>query len=157
MQFSLHNSCANKVNAILFAQRYTVVMFFGRQAELLAISDRLHDTTKAQLIVIYGRRRIGKSRLIREALKSEQRTLFFEGIEGEQTPVQIAQFTDDLARQTGRVRLAARSWREAFQGLRESISRYRRAYTPSVLRLCLGATGRRRDGQGSTISRAFTG
>ena len=40
---------------------------------------------------------------------------------GERVDVQIDQFLDDLARQTGRVRLGARTWREVFQGLGELV------------------------------------
>jgi AAA+ ATPase superfamily predicted ATPase len=81
--------------------------------------SQLADHSKAQLIILYGRRRIGKSTLIAKAVEQEQRVLIFEGIEGAQTRVQINQFLDDLARQTGKVRLGARSWREVFQGLGE--------------------------------------
>jgi len=98
-----------------------VIMFVGRTHELDLIRRRLADRSKAQLIVIYGRRRIGKSTLIRQAVSSEKRVLYFEGIEGENTRVQIDQFLDDLALQTGRVRLGARTWREVFQGVGEII------------------------------------
>jgi len=97
------------------------IMFVGRTHELTLIRERLSDRSKAQLIVIYGRRRIGKSTLIREAVSAERRVLFFEGIEGENTRVQIDQFLDDLARQTGRVRLGAKTWREVFRGIGEII------------------------------------
>jgi len=73
------------------------------------------------MIVLYGRRRIGKSTLIRESVKDELRVLYFEGIEGENTQAQIRQFLSDLAHQTGRVRLGAKTWGEVFQGLGEII------------------------------------
>ena len=96
-------------------------MFIGRDHELALIRDRLEDHSRAQLILIYGRRRIGKSTLIRRTVDGQQNVLFFEGIEGQRKPVQIAQFLDDLARQTGRVRLGARTWREVFQGIGELV------------------------------------
>ena len=85
------------------------------------IRDQLEDPRTAKLIILYGRRRIGKSRLIHEALQAEKSTLFFEGIEGEPTKVQVQQFLDDLAAQTKRVRLAANNWSQAFRGLGEII------------------------------------
>ena len=97
-------------------------MFIGRKHELDLIRNSLADRSKAQLVLIYGRRRVGKSTLIREALRREKRVLYFEGIEGAPTRAQIDQFLDDLARQTGRVRLGARNWREVFQGLSEILS-----------------------------------
>ncbi len=96
-------------------------MFIGRDHELSLVRSRLSDRSKAQLIVLYGRRRIGKSRLIREAVSDETGVLFFEGLQGARTAQQLAQFTGDLARQTGRVRLAAKTWGEAFQGLGEIV------------------------------------
>jgi hypothetical protein len=96
-------------------------MFVGREHEIAAIRERLADRSKAQLLILYGRRRIGKSRLIAEATKLERRKLLFEGIEGAPSSAQVVQFTDDLARQTRRVRLAAASWRDAFSGLGEVV------------------------------------
>ena len=96
-------------------------MFVGRKHELEQISYHLNDRSKAQLIVLYGRRRVGKSTLITQSCKKEKRVLFFEGLQGEHTDVQISQFLDDLARQTGRVRLNASNWREVFQGVGEIV------------------------------------
>lgn len=100
-------------------------MFVGRNYERELVKKHLGDHSKAQLLVLYGRRRVGKSTLIRESLKNEKKVLFFEGIEGEPTNIQIDQFLKDLSRQTGRIRLAARNWRDVFQGLGEIISRGR--------------------------------
>lgn len=96
-------------------------MFVGRQSEFIQIKNAITDTSKSQMIILYGRRRIGKSRLIKEAIKNEENILFFEGIEGEPTSVQLDQFLNDLSRQTKKVKLAAKNWREAFQGLEEII------------------------------------
>jgi AAA+ ATPase superfamily predicted ATPase len=102
--------------------RFSFIMFVGRRHELDLIQQCLSDRAKAQLIVLYGRRRVGKSTLIRQSVSNETRVLYFEGIEGESTDVQIAQFLDDLALQTGRVRLGARTWREVFQGIGELVA-----------------------------------
>ena len=96
-------------------------MFIGRSYELGLLKDALNDRTKAQLIIVYGRRRIGKSTLIKKAVEDEKNVLFFEGIEGENTHKQINQFLDDLSRQTGRVKLGSKTWPEVFQGLGELI------------------------------------
>ena len=100
-------------------------MFIGRRQEVSLIQSYLADRSKVQLIVIYGRRRVGKSTLIKESVKKENHVLFFEGIEGETTKVQIDQFLTDLSRQTGKVKLAAKNWREVFQGLSELIEKGR--------------------------------
>ena len=98
-------------------------MFIGRQYELSEISDSLNDKSKAQLIIIYGRRRVGKSTLIRKSLDSRKKILWFEGIEGASTAVQIDQFLNDLSKQSGKVKLGAKNWREVFQGLGELIEK----------------------------------
>jgi predicted AAA+ superfamily ATPase len=108
-----------------FAQRYNGRMFIGRQYETRLIQEKLADTSKAQLIILYGRRRVGKSTLIRKSLKRQKNVLFFEGIQGRSTRDQIDQFLVDLSTQTGRVKLAAKNWREAFQGLEETIQKGR--------------------------------
>jgi AAA+ ATPase superfamily predicted ATPase len=92
-------------------------MFIGRTKELMQISEKLRNQHQAQLMILYGRHRVGKSRLIRESLKSESKVLYFEGIEGERQAVQIDHFLSELSRQTGRVKLAAKNWHEAFLGL----------------------------------------
>lgn len=97
-------------------------MFIGRKYEMELIKDRLSDYSKAQLLIIYGRRRIGKSTLIKKSLEGRKNTLYFEGLQGESTNNQIDQFLSDLAKQTGRIKLAAKNWREAFQGLGEIIN-----------------------------------
>lgn len=96
-------------------------MFIGRRYEIQLIRDRLSDRSKAQMLIIYGRRRVGKSTLIKKSLEGLKNVLYFEGIQGESTNEQIDQFLSDLARQTGRVKLAAKNWRDVFQGLGEVI------------------------------------
>lgn len=96
-------------------------MYIGREHEQELIHEKLKDVSKAQLIVLYGRRRIGKSTLIQKCVSGEKNVLFFEGIQGGSTQEQIDYFLSGLARQTGRVKLAAKNWREAFQGLGEIV------------------------------------
>jgi AAA+ ATPase superfamily predicted ATPase len=43
-------------------------MFIGRKRELASLAEEF-DTSSPSLIVVYGRRRVGKSELIREALR----------------------------------------------------------------------------------------
>lgn len=97
-------------------------MFVGRKYELELIKSCLSDHSKAQLLIIYGRRRIGKSTLIKKSLEGYNNVLYFEGLQGGSTKIQIDQFLSDLARQTGKIKLAAKNWREVFQGLSEIIN-----------------------------------
>ncbi|MCL2712728.1 MAG: ATP-binding protein [Methanomassiliicoccaceae archaeon] len=54
-------------------------MFYGREQELKKMNS-LYDTGEHQLVVVYGRRRVGKTTLINEFCKGK-RTLFFPALE----------------------------------------------------------------------------
>ncbi len=54
-------------------------MFIGRENELEKL-NKLYDSNKFEFAVIYGRRRVGKTALIREFIK-EKETIFFTGVE----------------------------------------------------------------------------
>ena len=50
-------------------------MFIGREAELKFLNDRYNED-KGQLIVLYGRRRVGKTETLREFCKGKQHVFF---------------------------------------------------------------------------------
>jgi len=54
-------------------------MFIGRQQELKEL-ERLYNTEKFQCVIIYGRRRVGKTALINEFVKGKE-TVYFTGQE----------------------------------------------------------------------------
>ncbi len=54
-------------------------MFIGRENELNTL-DRLYNSDKFEFVVIYGRRRVGKTALISEFTKDKD-TIFFTGVE----------------------------------------------------------------------------
>lgn len=66
-------------------------MFVGRTEELQQLTDK-YNTGKSELIVIYGRRRIGKSSLVEKFTEDKDSYFKFEGIEGENTKKQIDSF-----------------------------------------------------------------
>ena len=72
-------------------------MFAGRVHELEKLKN-FYRTKNSNLLVVYGRRRIGKSSLIEEFAKSKP-FLRLEGLEHEETASQIRQATHDLLRQ----------------------------------------------------------
>lgn len=74
-------------------------MFIGRTQELTQLK-RLYDAKTSKLVVIYGRRRIGKSTLIEHFMASKDH-LHFEGLEGGSTKDQLTQFLYDLSEQVG--------------------------------------------------------
>ena len=50
-------------------------MFIGRETELKFLEDKYHEK-KAQLIVLYGRRRVGKTETLREFCKGKPHIFF---------------------------------------------------------------------------------
>lgn len=68
--------------------------FAGRDYELELLRKE-GESSYASLIVIMGRRRIGKTRLVKEAFKKN--LWIFEGLEDEPENVQLQKFMDDLS------------------------------------------------------------
>ena len=57
-------------------------MFVGRESELTKL-EKMYSTNEFQFAVIYGRRRVGKTTLIREFLKNKE-SLLYVSLEGTQ-------------------------------------------------------------------------
>lgn len=89
-------------------------VFVGRDRELAQLRAFL-DRSQPSIAVVYGRRRVGKSALIRKALDGRP-ALYFEGLENQPTSVQLSSFRLQLATQTGPggEKEAPKTWREAF-------------------------------------------
>jgi len=87
--------------------------FVGRQCELAAL-ERAFDSSRAALIPIWGRRRIGKSRLVRHFLKGKPGLYF---LAKETSPrAQLAEFLQAAALATGEsllAELAPEDWKRA--------------------------------------------
>lgn len=71
----------------------------GREKEL-EIIDKLLLSDKAEFLAVYGRRRVGKTFLIRESLKSLIEFSFSGSFE-EENPVQLTNFFHEYLRRTG--------------------------------------------------------
>lgn len=72
-------------------------MFIGREKELKML-DGWSKSSKSELIAIYGRRRVGKSYLVKYSSRKSN-FLKFEGIESQPTSFQIEQFQQMLIEQ----------------------------------------------------------
>ena len=95
-------------------------MFFGREKELESLAE-LWEKPQASLVVCRGRRRIGKSTLVREfARASGARFLKFEGLAprtGMTNALQLAAFGRQLGEQFGGKSAEPSSWFDAFKEL----------------------------------------
>lgn len=91
----------------------------GRKKECDRLEKCMKATT-AQLIVVYGRRRVGKTFLINQFFKKK---LEFKvtGAYGQPKEVQLRNFADELKRRSGKERPNPKDWIQAFNYLREYI------------------------------------
>lgn len=102
--------------------------FVGREAELEQLREFL-ASPESSILTIHGRRRVGKTFLIRKALEG-RKFLIFEGLEGRSREDQIASFMLQLNRQLdaqNRTQAPATTavpatWTEAFLAMVDSIS-----------------------------------
>lgn len=74
-----------------------MMKFVGRKFEIQNL-NRLYQSKEGKLVVIYGRRRVGKSRLVEQFI-AQKKYLRFEGLESARTQAQITQFVHDLGNQ----------------------------------------------------------
>ena len=99
-------------------------MFIGRKYELKIIEQAI-VSKRAELGIVYGRRRIGKSTLLKKAAPKKN-TLYFEALQGVSLKKQIEHFTYQLSKQTNTPIILARNWHEAFDALTLHIKKRRR-------------------------------
>ncbi|MFL5832729.1 MAG: ATP-binding protein [Solirubrobacterales bacterium] len=93
--------------------------FFNRKDELTALSERLRSP-RGEYFVLYGRRRVGKSELLRH-FGEDLRQFYFEASAGSQRD-QLEDLGAELARFSGRAIYAEQplsSWRAAFAAFSE--------------------------------------
>lgn len=93
--------------------------FFNRKDELMALSERLRSN-RGEYFVLYGRRRVGKSELLRH-FGEGCRQFYFEASAGSRGD-QLADLSAELSRFTGRAIYTEQplnSWRAAFAAFSE--------------------------------------
>jgi len=81
----------------MLVNRLINMNFIGRKQELNDL-NRLYKAKGSKLVVLYGRRRVGKSALI-DQFMLDKKHLRFEGLEQGRVKTQIAQFVLDLSEQ----------------------------------------------------------
>lgn len=92
----------------------------GRKRELAILED-CRAADRSRLVVIYGRRRVGKTFLVREAF-DYRFTFTHTGLEKGSYREQLAAFWNELRRQGGAQCPVPRNWMEAFEALKEVLS-----------------------------------
>lgn len=74
--------------------------FVGREAQVRSLRGFFERPPRSKITAIHGRRRIGKTRLVREAYR-DARLLSFEGLEGAGSAEQRKHFRNTLYRHSG--------------------------------------------------------
>ncbi len=101
-------------------------MFIGRSYEIKILTDAV-NSTRAELVILYGRRRVGKSSLLKHLIQSKigqpHRSLYFEGIQGVSLKKQIFHFTNELAKMTKSIPYRADSWPQALDAFTGIVSK----------------------------------
>ncbi len=103
------------INVIMIMVIITMDHFVNREAELKAIKERLMNG-KFELIVIYGRRRVGKTRLVLEAIKSLPH-VYYLAVEGDN----LRHFREVAGRAFPEVRYAREDWEGLLHALKGQI------------------------------------
>ena len=95
----------------------TKLKIIGREYERAIIRNYL-ESDKAELIAVYGRRRVGKTYLVKSIFDNEF-DFFYTGLYDVQRAVQLSQFKKTLERYSGRRMKRFKDWFEAFDALRD--------------------------------------
>jgi AAA+ ATPase superfamily predicted ATPase len=118
------HAAPNRVSTQLSNGDASMGSFIGRIAELAELQS-LRESGQAQLVIVEGRRRIGKSRLVEEFGRG-QRFLQFAGLAPAQVPdaqMQRDEFSRLLSEQTGLPRVTSDDWSTLLQLLAREIHR----------------------------------
>ena len=89
----------------------------GRSEEITRL-DRCMEAISAQLIIIYGRRRVGKTYLINEYFNNEF-AFKLTGAYKKTKAFQLESFADELKQKSRKTQPVPSDWRDAFRQLRE--------------------------------------
>jgi predicted AAA+ superfamily ATPase len=97
------------------------MLLLGRREELAELED-YYNSKRPEFLVVFGRRRVGKTYLIREHFGNR---LFFyhTGVANESKDAQIAEWSKSLIRYGAPAPEPAKDWYEAFDRLRENIEK----------------------------------
>ncbi|HLD45994.1 MAG TPA: ATP-binding protein, partial [bacterium] len=107
----------------MLTEKQKPVSFVGRQYEQAGLLQEF-EKPRASLVVIHGRRRVGKTRLLHEFCR-DKNTLWVEGLEKGTPQGQRTHFIKQLAEQTIEPflsRTSSADWTEAFDCLKELLN-----------------------------------
>lgn len=92
-----------------------IMSFIDRKTELEFLEER-YKQTKPQLIILYGRRRVGKTELIKQFIRGK-RALYFLAEKG-RAVTNFERFGQRVAEACGQEGISFKGWQEAFEYLK---------------------------------------
>lgn len=92
----------------------------GREKEIKEIKDYV-NSDRPELIAVYGRRRVGKTYLVRESV-GDRFCFYITGVWKATMKEQLINFSEELNRRTGRKDKRPKNWHEAFGMLWDYLS-----------------------------------
>ncbi len=94
--------------------------FIGRKAEY-AILEKCYKSNQSQLVIVYGRRRVGKTFLINQAFENNF-AFKLTGVYNQSKQYQLTNFAMELNRKDGKERSSFKNWNEAFSALEDYLN-----------------------------------
>ena len=91
--------------------------FVDRDVELDQLTD-CYESETADFVVIYGRRRLGKSELVRQSIADRDDAVYYQAVEST-APNQLEQFVDTATSQFPSLRNVRRDWEVLLEALGE--------------------------------------
>ena len=89
--------------------------FVDRDVELGRLTDR-YESESAEFIVLYGRRRLGKSELVRRSIAGNDNAVYYQAIEST-AQNQLEQFVDTVTGQFPSLQPVRRDWEVFLEAL----------------------------------------
>jgi len=94
-----------------------MAQFVDRDIELDQLTD-CYESATADFVVIYGRRRLGKSELVRQSIADRDDAVYYQAVEST-APNQLEQFVDTATAQFPSLRNVRRDWEVLLETLGE--------------------------------------
>jgi AAA+ ATPase superfamily predicted ATPase len=108
----------------------SIVNIVGRREEIARL-DRCMEALSAQLIIVYGRRRVGKTYLINEYY-NHKFAFKLTGAYKRSKAFQLESFADEMRQKSGKTLPVPANWREAFRQLREYLETLPEEEKPTI-------------------------
>ena len=93
----------------------------GRKAEMREL-ERYYDSGRPELVIVYGRRRVGKTYLIREYFENSF-AFYFTGNVGASNSVNLSNFDKAIRKFGGAESAASKNWYDAFDKLEKLLQK----------------------------------